>query len=201
MELLVATGNKGKLKEIKELLSDLGLTITSLADHEGLPQIIEDGKTFKDNALRKALTISRHTGKLVMGEDSGLEVKALEDRPGVYSARYAGPDADDAKNNAKLLEEMKGLPASQRQARYRCAAALACADEVIDVVEGDCSGLIAFELRGNNGFGYDPLFLVPEYDRTFGELDPNIKAGMSHRARALRKVKKLLQDYLKNDKY
>jgi len=197
-ELLIATGNKGKLREIKELLKDLDIKVTSLADYPDLPKIEEDGKTYAQNALKKAVTIAMCTKKLTMGEDSGLEVKALDNRPGVYSARFSGESATDKKNNAKLLRQLKKTPLSKRQARYRCFAAIVDAKGIVDVVNGSCSGLIATHSKGKNGFGYDPLFFIPRYEKTFGEIDPDIKAKMSHRARALKKVKKSLQKYLKS---
>lgn len=193
-ELLIATRNQGKLREIRELLRGYPLRVTSLADYSGVPDVVEDGTTFRQNAVKKALTIARHTGKLCLGEDSGLEVRALGWRPGVYSARYSGPGATDQKNNAKLLRELKAVPEGERQARYRCCMALANREGVITVVDGRCSGWIATALRGGHGFGYDPLFLIARYKKTFGELDPAIKAGMSHRARALKKMIRFLQD-------
>ncbi|NCU27930.1 XTP/dITP diphosphatase [Candidatus Nomurabacteria bacterium] len=195
-EIIVATKNKGKLREIKGLLEDLGFKVTSLADYPHAPQIIEDGKTFEANALKKATTIAFYTKKLVMGEDSGIQIKALGNRPGVYSARYAGENATDKKNNLKLLRELKGVPLTQRQARYRCCIALVdTRRRFMKVISGSCSGIIETHHRGKNGFGYDPLFLISRYGKTFGELDPMIKAKISHRARALRKVKKVLQGY------
>jgi len=195
-QLLIATGNQGKLREIKEILKDTGFVISSLKDLSSHPEIVEDGKTFQANAIKKALTISRYTGKLVMGEDSGLEVKTLGNRPGVFSARFSGPQATDKKNNAKLLRVLRGVPLARRVARYRCCIALAKGDEVIGVVQGSCGGLIAQRQRGTNGFGYDPLFLVRRYNKTFGELAPSIKARISHRARALKKFQTLLDKYL-----
>ncbi len=194
-ELLIATKNQGKLREIRELLKDFDLKITSLADYPDCPEIVEDGKTFRQNAVKKAVVISKHTGKLTLGEDSGLEVKALGNRPGVYSARYSDPNATDEKNNSKLLHELKMFPLSKRQARYRCFAALSEGDKLIGVVDGSCSGVIAKERKGTNGFGYDPLFLIPRYKKTFGELDPSIKATMSHRSRAFKKLKSFLTKY------
>ena len=198
IELLVATRNKGKLKEIRELLADLPFKITSLADYDGLPEIEEDGKTFAQNALKKAATIALYTKKLTLGEDSGLEVKALDNRPGIYSARYSGETATDRKNNLKLLRELRGVALKNRQARYRCCAALVDRDGIIDVVSGSCQGVITTRSKGKNGFGYDPFFLIPQYKKTFGELDPAIKAKISHRARAMKKVKKVLKKYLKS---
>ncbi len=204
-ELIIATTNQGKLREIRELLKDFNLRITSLSDYPDAPKVEEDGTSFAQNALKKAATIALYTGKLTLGEDSGLEVKALGNKPGIYSARFAGANATDKKNNAKLLRVLRGVPLKKRQARYRCFAALvdgrvgpATRDKgVIDVVNGSCAGLIALRGRGKNGFGYDPLFFLSKYNKTFGELDPSIKAKISHRARALAKVKKILKEYCK----
>lgn len=188
-ELLVATRNEGKMREIRELLKEFDVEIKSLLDYADMPEIVEDGATFYDNAVKKAAEIARHTGRIVMGEDSGLEVDALDGRPGVYSARYAGEGASDEDNNRKLLEELKGVPLTQRSARYRSFVALASPEDLITVVDGVCEGLIAEAPRGRNGFGYDPLFVVPPYGRTFGEMEPALKARMSHRAKALEKFK------------
>jgi len=196
IELVVATTNKGKLREIKELLKELHFTITSLADYPDAPKIIEDGKTFSQNALKKAATIALYTRKLTLGEDSGLEVKALGNQPGIFSARYSEPNVTDRKNNLKLLRSLRAIPLKRRQARYHCSAALVDGKKIIDVVDGRCSGLIVHHARGKNGFGYDPLFFLPRYNKTFGELDPSIKAKISHRARAFVKIKKSLQNYL-----
>lgn len=196
-ELVVATTNKGKLREIKELLKEFPLRITSLADYPDAPLVVEDGKTFEQNALKKAATIAFYTGQLTLGEDSGLEVKALGNRPGIYSARFSGPQATNKKNNLKLLRMLRGKPLSKRQARYRCSAALVDGKRIIDVVNGRCSGLIATRSKGTNGFGYDPLFYLPRYEQTFGQLDPTIKAKISHRSRALKKIKGVLTRYLK----
>ena len=194
-ELIIATTNAGKLREIEGLLKDLDFKITSLSDYPDAPKIEEDGKTFAQNALKKAATIALYTGKLTLGEDSGLEVAALDNAPGIYSARFSGTGATDKKNNAKLLRMLRGVPLKRRQARYRCFAALADGRGIIDVVSGTCAGLIALRGRGKNGFGYDPLFFLPRYNKTFGELDPAIKTRISHRARALVKIKKILEKY------
>jgi len=193
-ELIVATKNKGKLREIKELLKDLNIKVTSLADYPDVPAIVEDGKTFSQNALKKAVTIALYTKKITLGEDSGIEVKALGNKPGIYSARFSGANATDRKNNMKLLRSLKGVPLKKRQARYRCCAALVNGQGIIDVISGSCSGLITFKSKGKNGFGYDPLFYIPRYAKTFGQLEPDIKAKISHRARALKKVRKILKD-------
>jgi len=196
LELLVATRNLKKLKEIKELLKDMKIKITSLGDYRDMPEIEEDGKNFAQNAIKKAATISLYTKKLVMGEDSGLEVRALKNAPGIFSARFSGPHATDAKNNKKLLKVLKNIPLKKRQARYRCFVALTDQKGIVGVVSGSCSGLIALRAHGKNGFGYDPLFLVPRFHKTFGELDPQMKAKISHRARALKKFRRLIERYL-----
>lgn len=195
-ELIIATTNPGKLREIRELLKDFDLKITSLSDYPGAPKIEEDGKNFAQNALKKAATIALYTGKFTLGEDSGLEVKVLGNKPGIYSARFSGTGATDKKNNAKLLRVLRGVPLKRRQARYRCFAALADGRGIIDVVSGTCAGLIALAGRGKNGFGYDPLFFLPRYNKTFGELDLSVKAEISHRAKAFRKVRNVLEKYL-----
>lgn len=196
-ELLVATRNAGKIREIKLLLKEYPIKVTSLLDHPDMPVIEEDGVTFEENASKKALTIAKHTGRIVMGEDSGLEVRALGGRPGVYSARYAGENATDDDNNTKLLEELKGVPMSRRDACYRSFIALADPHKIIGIVDGSCHGFIAEGPKGTNGFGYDPLFLFPKYQKTFGQLNPAIKNEHSHRAWALKKFKLEFGDYLK----
>ena len=194
-ELLVATRNRKKLKEIKELLSDLDWKITSLDDYPDMPEIEEDGDTFGANALKKAATIALYTKKLTMGEDSGLEVKVLKNQPGVYSARFSGEGATDRKNNAKLLKLLKNVPLRKRQAKYRCCVALVDGEKIVDVVSGSCNGVIDLKEKGRNGFGYDPLFLIPRFQKTFGELPGEVKAKMSHRSRALKKFRTILKKY------
>ncbi len=196
-ELVAATKNKKKFAEIKELLKDLNLKITSLADYPKAGRIIENGATFKENAVKKAIKIAQYTKKLTLGEDSGLEVDALKGEPGVYSSRFAGPAKDDLKNNLKLLKLLKGLPFSRRKASYRCSVALADKHGLIVVAEGTCRGLIGFDLKGNFGFGYDPLFIIPKYKKTFAQLGPSVKHKTSHRFRALSKAKIILLAYLK----
>jgi len=196
MELIVATKNKKKLKEIKEILKGFGLKISSLSDYEALPRIIENGKTFKENAVKKAVKIARATGKLSLGEDSGLCVGALNGEPGVYSARFSGKGKSDAQNNLRLLKLLKEIPLSKRKAHYSCAVALADKDGLIGVVEGECSGMIGFELKGKSGFGYDPLFVVPKYKKTFAQLGEKIKHKMSHRYHALKQAKIIIKKYI-----
>jgi len=197
-ELVVATKNKKKLEEIKAILAGLNLRISSLADYPRTPRIIENGLTFEDNAVKKAVKIARFTKKLTLGEDSGLCVNALGGIPGIYSSRFSGKSKSDKKNNLKLIRLLKGLPLNKRKAYYSCAVALADKDGLLGVAEGKCSGLIDFELKGNTGFGYDPLFLIPRYKKTFAQLGPRIKHKMSHRYRALEKAKKIIQKYIEH---
>jgi len=196
-KLVVATRNRKKLEEIIRILKGLGLKISSLADYPASPEIIENGATFKENAVKKAVKIAKFTGALTLGEDSGLCVKALQGAPGVRSARYSGRDKDDNKNNLKLLKALEGLPLKKRSAYYACAVALADKDGLITVVEGRCCGKIAFKPEGSFGFGYDPLFLIPKYKKSFAQLGPAVKHRMSHRFRALKKARSSLRAYFK----
>ncbi len=199
--LVVATQNKKKLEEIKEILKGFGLNITSLADFQFTPRIVENGKTFQENAVKKAVKIAKFSGALTLGEDSGLCVQALGGAPGVRSARFSGKDKNDDKNNRKLLKELEGLSLGKRSAYYACAVALADKHGLIGVVEGRCSGRIAFVPQGSFGFGYDPLFLIPKYKKTFAQLGPAVKHSMSHRFRALTKARKVLIAYFKRQQY
>ena len=201
MELIVATKNKKKLQEIKDILKNLKLRISSLADIGINPKIVENGKTFKENAAKKAIKVARITGALSLGKDSGLCVEALKGAPGIYSARFSGKDKDDAQNNAKLLKLLNGLPLKKRKAYYVCAVALADKDGLIGVAEGRCNGLIGFELKGSHGFGYDPLFVIPRFKKTFAELGERIKHSMSHRYFALEKTKKIIKKYIVKHKW
>lgn len=197
--LVVGSRNRKKRTEILEILGDLGLDLRDLTSWPDAPEVVEDGATFADNARKKAVELARYLGQWVLGEDSGLVVPALNGRPGVYSARYAGKQGDDAANNARLLAELAPLPDDRRAAYYVCTAALADPNgELRGVVEGRCCGVILREARGEGGFGYDPLFLIPEYHRTFGELSPRVKHALSHRARALAQLRPLLRSSLMN---
>lgn len=195
-ELLVATKNKKKLEEIKDILKYLDLKITSLADYEKSPRIIENGKTFQENAVKKAVKTARFTKKFTIGEDSGLCVEALGGRPGIYSSRFSGKNKSDSLNNLKVLKLLQGLSLNKRKAYYACAVALADKDGLIAVVEGKCRGLIGFELKGSRGFGYDPLFIIPKYKKTFAQLGEGIKHKISHRYRALKKAKINIEKYI-----
>ncbi len=192
-ELIVASRNKGKVAEIKELLAGLPFKVTSLLEYPNLPEVVEDGKTYRANALKKAQEIALATGKMTMSDDSGLEVKALGNAPGIYSARFAGEGASEEKRNQKLFAMLKGVPMPQRQARYRCVIALVSPKgKELGMVQGTCSGYITTKEIGTNGFGFDPLFLLKRYNKTFGQLPPQVKAKISHRARALKKFRRLL---------
>jgi XTP/dITP diphosphohydrolase len=195
-ELLIATKNKGKVREITDLLKGYDIKILSLADFPKAPEVVEDGRTFRANALKKAVEMALFTGKLTMGEDSGLAVDALAGQPGVYSSRYSGEGATDEKNNAKLLAELVGVPLEKRTARYRSVIALADKTGILELVEDSCEGLITTEPRGTNGFGYDPLFYIPQQQQTFGELPLSVKQTMSHRGKALRRILRVLPKYL-----
>jgi XTP/dITP diphosphohydrolase len=199
-ELVVATKNKKKLQEIEEILAGYKLKITSIADYENVPKIIEDKKTFRDNAIKKAMKLAAFTKKLTLGEDSGICVDFLGGRPGVKSARYSGKDKRDDKNNRKLLRELDNVPLNKRKAYYCCAVALADKDGLVAVVEGKCFGLIGFEPKGSFGFGYDPLFIIKKYNKTFAQLGAKVKHKISHRFAALNKIKKNIQKYIENNK-
>jgi len=188
--LVVGTRNPKKRQEILEILGDIVPDLRDLTQYPDAAEVVEDGETFEANARKKAVELARFLGAWVLGEDSGLVVPALNGRPGVYSARYAGKQGDDAANNARLLAELGPLPDDRRAAYYVCTAALADpAGEVRAFAEGRCHGVIVRAARGAGGFGYDPLFEIPEYHRTFGELSSRVKHALSHRARALERLR------------
>ncbi len=189
-ELLVATGNKGKMKEIQQILAGFVDRFFFLADFPNLPAAIEDGLTFEENACKKAMTAALATGIPSVADDSGLVVDALAGRPGIYSARYAGIGASDAENNRKLLHDMAGLEPQQREAFFYCAVALCFPDGTCTVFSGTLNGLLLDSPRGDGGFGYDPLFLLPDYGKTLAELGMEVKNGISHRGRALETLRK-----------
>lgn len=189
MKLLLATRNKGKIKEITEVFGVLGWEIEGLPPDA--PEVIEDGTTFEENARKKAETIAALYQTAALADDSGLEVEALDGRPGVYSARYAGENANDEENNRKLLSEMADIPAADRHARFVCVLALARPGEATVTVRGECKGEILTKPMGTGGFGYDPLFFVQEYGKTLAELSLADKNKISHRAKAIRALQKL----------
>jgi XTP/dITP diphosphohydrolase len=191
-QLLVATRNRGKIKEIRALLDGLVEEIICGADLRDLPETVEDGATFRDNALKKAREACKATGLPVLADDSGLVVDGLDGRPGVFSARFAGPDADDSANNHKLLQEVAGLSQSERSAAFVCSMAFVSPDGVEQLFEGRVGGMIIDQPRGEHGFGYDPLFLVDGYQQTMAELPLDEKNRISHRGQALQAFKQYL---------
>lgn len=187
--LVVGSANRKKALELAELFAPLGVVVKSLADFPGCPQVPETGHTFAENAAQKARGLAVPLNHWVLADDSGLCVDALGGEPGVRSARYGGPQATDAANNRLLLERLAGVPLEQRRARFVCAMALSdLTGQIRATAEASCQGRIALEPRGTGGFGYDPLFEIVEYRRTFGELSPDVKAILSHRARAARLI-------------
>lgn len=192
MKLLVATGNQGKLKELRHLLEGSPIEIVGLDQLTDPPEVVEDGVTFVANARKKAQEMAQFSGYLTLADDSGLVVDALGGAPGVYSARYAGEQGDDAANNTKLLHELQNVADKNRQAAFHCVLALAWPDGRCETYAGQVSGLIMRGERGGGGFGYDPLFIVPEYGKTMAELPLEIKNRISHRGTALQKVIPLL---------
>lgn len=196
IQLVIATRNKKKLTEIKDILKGIKLDLFSLGDYKDAPRVLENGRSFQENAVKKAVKLARWTGKLCLGEDSGLCVEALDGAPGIYSARFSGKDKSDLKNNLKLLKLLNGLPFAKRKAHYVCAVALADKDGLLGVVEGSCSGLIASAPAGQAGFGYDPLFYIPKYKKTFAQLGEKIKHKMSHRYHALKKARRIIEKYI-----
>jgi XTP/dITP diphosphohydrolase len=191
--IVVATRNQGKLREIERLLTPFGYEVRDLSSFEGIGEIVEDGSTFEENALKKALEVQKHVpDSLVLADDSGLCVDSLGGEPGVYSARYAGESAADGQNNDKLLEALQGFPLEERGARFVCVLVLVGTDREPIVVRGECEGYIALEPAGGEGFGYDPLFYLPEHGCTMAELSLEQKNAISHRAQALGKLKNRL---------
>jgi XTP/dITP diphosphohydrolase len=195
-DIVVATENPGKLREIKDALQGMGVEIVSLRDLSPMPSIEEDGKTFQENALKKARVVAQRSGRLTIADDSGLEVDCIQGNPGVRSARFAGEGASDAENNLKLLRLLAGVPVSQRGATFRCVIAVVSPQGKEAWVEGACRGVIADTVRGRRGFGYDPLFLLPELGKTLAELPLETKNRVSHRGRALAALKEALSDFL-----
>ncbi|MCH2205950.1 MAG: RdgB/HAM1 family non-canonical purine NTP pyrophosphatase [Lentisphaerales bacterium] len=186
MKILAATNNAHKLEELKTILRPHGVEVISAKEAGGVPEVVEDRDTFEGNAVKKALETAKAKNMIVFSDDSGLSVDALDGRPGVYSARYAGENATDTDRMNKLLGELKGK--TSRKAKFVCVIALASPDGLIGTATGECHGSIGFEAKGNQGFGYDPLFIPDGYKETFAELGEDIKNSMSHRGNALKKA-------------
>jgi XTP/dITP diphosphohydrolase len=194
-KVVLGTRNQGKISEFKSLLANEDVTLLSWKDFDYPFSVIEDGKAFWENALKKAELTARVTGEISIADDSGLKVQYLNQRPGIFSARYAGPKAGDEENNLKVLKELEGVSLIERGARFVCALVIYSPAGKWDRVEGKCKGVIIDSFRGGNGFGYDPIFLVPDSGKTFAELSQEEKNRISHRARAVEKLRPLLKKY------
>lgn len=196
-KIIFATGNEHKMVEIRMILKDLGMEILSQREAGIVADVIEDGTTFEENALIKAKEIAKYTDAIVLADDSGLEIDYLNKEPGIYSARYMGEDTSyDIKNQA-LLDRLSGVPDEKRTARFVCAIAAAFPDGTTEVVRGTMEGIIGHEIIGENGFGYDPIFFLPEYGCTSAQLPPEKKNELSHRGEGLRKMRAVIEKKLK----
>ena len=191
-KVIFATGNQGKMKEIREILGDLDIELLSLKDAGIHADIVEDGKTFEENAQIKARTICNLTGEIVLADDSGLEIDYLNKEPGIYSARYMGEDTSYHIKNANLIERLEGVPDEKRTARFVCAIAAAFPDGTMKTVRAAMEGRIGYEISGNGGFGYDPIFFLPEFNKTSADITAEEKNAISHRGKALRMMKEEL---------
>ena len=197
--IVIGTQNKNKKEEIRKLLNGLSLPLLDLEDFDNVPDIVEDGITFEENAAKKAQQLAMFCDTYVLADDSGLEVDALDKRPGVFSSRYCGENTGYEEKCLKLFEELENVPLDKRTARFRCAIALAGPDKLYFVVEASCEGLIYTEPLGRKGFGYDPVFYIPEYKKTMAELGPDVKNRISHRALALELFKERLKEFIKGE--
>lgn len=188
-KVIFATGNEGKMKEIREILGDLDIELLSLKDAGITVDIEENGSTFEENAIIKAKAISQLTGEIVLADDSGLEIDYLNKEPGIYSARYMGEDTSYHIKNSNLIQRLEGVPDQQRTARFVCAIAAAFPDGTVKTVRASMEGRIGYEEKGENGFGYDPIFYLPEYGCSSAEISMEEKNKISHRGKALRAIK------------
>lgn len=194
-KIIVATGNEGKMRELRQMMKDMDVELVSMKEAGIQAEIVEDGKTFEENALIKARTISKLTGDIVLADDSGLEVDYIGGEPGVYSARYLGEDTPYEVKNKAIIERLKDAEGEERSARFVCVIAVVFPDGHSVTAKGTMEGYIAHELRGINGFGYDPIVYIPEYKMTSGEMEPEFKNSISHRGKALEQMKKELEKY------
>lgn len=190
MKIILATKNKGKVADFEKLTENMNIEVISFLDEEiNFPDVVEDGETFEENSVKKALEIAKYTGMITVSDDSGLCVEALDGAPGIYSARYSGENATDSTNIDKLLEEMKNIPQGERQAKFVSVVSIAKPDGTVQSFRGEVEGEIIFERKGTNGFGYNPVFFSYELEKTFGEATMEERVTVSHRARAFRKLK------------
>ncbi|MBD3290466.1 XTP/dITP diphosphatase [candidate division KSB1 bacterium] len=192
-KVILATRNQDKIVEMKDVLSGLDIDIITLDAFPQIPEVVEDGETLNANAGKKARLIQEATGITSIADDTGLEVDALSGEPGVYSSRFAGENATYINNNEKLLHELRDVPTEKRTARFRCVMAIA-ENSSMTLLEGTCHGVILEEMKGSNGFGYDPLFYVLQHKQTFAEMDLSLKNSISHRGKALRKVRQYFEN-------
>ncbi|WP_251549445.1 XTP/dITP diphosphatase [Neobacillus muris] len=195
-EVIIATKNPGKAREFEHIFAPRGIQVRTLLDFPEIPEVEETGSTFEENAILKAETISKALNRMVIGDDSGLVVDALDGRPGIFSARYAGEPKNDQNNTNKLLSELQDVPEEKRTARFYCALAAAIPGRETFTVSGTCEGRILEDPRGTNGFGYDPVFFVPEQGVAMAELSSDEKNKISHRANALKKLDAVLDSLL-----
>ena len=191
LEILIATNNLGKVREIKDILDSRQIKILNMKDFPNLPKIEEDGKTYQENAFKKARKTLEYADKICLADDSGLEIDYLKGKPGIYSSRWGNSDEERINKVLKLLE---GVPIDKRKAKFVCVAVLVFPDGKTYMVKEECKGLIGFQPKGENGFGYDPIFLVPEYNKTFAELGDKIKNQISHRGKAMRKMVEIIKE-------
>ena len=197
-EIIFATENAGKVREVEAMFEGLGVSVKTMKEAGIRADIIEDGSTFMENAVKKAKTIAAHTKAIVLADDSGLVIDHLNGEPGIYSARYLGEDTPYEIKNAELLSRMEGVEEDKRSARFVCAMAAVLPDGEVLQTEGVMEGIIGYEAAGENGFGYDPIFYLPEFSMSSAQISPEQKNAVSHRGKALRKMQKLLQQKLRS---
>lgn len=198
-KIIFATGNQDKMKEIQMILEDLGIVVSSMKEAGIDVDIVEDGTTFEENAMIKAEAIAKLTDAIVLADDSGLEIDYLNKEPGIYSARYAGTDTSYEIKNNLLLQRLEGVPDEKRTARFVCAIAAVFPDGSKETVRGTIEGQIGYEIAGEHGFGYDPIFYLPEYGCTTAELDPEKKNELSHRGKALRLMRGIIEQKMQQE--
>jgi len=198
-KVIFATGNANKLKEIKMIMADMDLEVVSMKDAGCFTDVEETGTSFEENAILKAAAIAKKSGEITLADDSGLEIDFLNKEPGIYSARYMGEDTSYDIKNAELLRRMEGVPDEKRTARFVCAVAMVRPDGTSEVVRATMEGRVAYKPAGENGFGYDPIFFLPEYGCTSSELSPEDKNAISHRGKALRMIRKVLEEEMSKD--